>query len=456
MGAQCAESAARAQAVLSLTRRERVRFISDVKRRNQLLALFCLLGFAALGVLYFQHWVVQKPFGIVLFIGEGLTPSRLAVTRAYAGGADSALALDSLPQFALLTNYSHDFATPDSAAAASALATGVKVNNRAISQDAAGMSLTTLLELAHAAGRATGLVTDGRITDATTAAFYAHEADADDHAQTARILSESSSLDLVLGGGGTGFLPQTKGGTREDGRDVLQEMRRAGYELVRTKAELEGVPGWRRPKVFGVFAQAELAFADQLEERAEQPSLSDMVRRAIELLQFNRTGYVLVVDAALMRKAAHANNGEQTLLATLELDRAIATAQRYVGAESMILICGDVGIGGLTINGAPFRQDRGIALLGLSSAGDPSLTWATGPNGVTSYGAAKVHTSSDFHGNNEPASPPAQQEEPAAFYAKSALNTLEDVSAFGTGLGTESLHGTMDNTEIFELIRRQF
>ena len=456
MAAQCAETAARAQAVLSLTRRGDVRFISQMTRRNQLLALFCLLGFAALGVLYFQHWVVQKPFGIVLFIGEGLTPSRLAATRAYAGGADSALALDSFSQVALLTNYSADFATPDSAAAASALATGVKVNNRAISRDASGTSLSTLLELAHSAGRATGLVTDGRITDATSAAFYAHEDDADDHAQTARILAENGSLDLVLGGGGADFLSETKAGSRTDGRDVSQEMRRGGYELARTKGELEAVPRWRRPKVFGMFAPTEFAFADQLEARAEQPSLSDMVRRGIELLQFNRTGYLLVVDAALMRKAAHANNGEQTLLETLELDRAIATAQRYMGAESMIVVCGDVGIGGLAINGSPFRQDRGIALLGLSSAGDPSLTWATGPNGVTSYGAAKVQTSTEPHPNNEPSSSAPQQEEPAAFYAKSALNTLEDVPAFGSGLGTESLHGSMDNTEIFELIRRQF
>ena len=95
-----------------------------MKWRNQLLALFCLLGFAGLGVVYFQLWVVQKPFGIVLFIGEGLTPGRLAATRVYAGGADSRLALDSMDYVALLTNYSNDFATPDQAAAATALATG--------------------------------------------------------------------------------------------------------------------------------------------------------------------------------------------------------------------------------------------------------------------------------------------------------------------------------------------
>src|ERR1700681_93691 len=106
-----------------------------MKWRNQLLALFCLLGFGALGVVYFQHWVVQKPFGIVLFIGEGLAPGRLAATRVDASGADGRLALDSMDNVALLKNYSNDFATPDQAAAATALATGARVNNHTIALD---------------------------------------------------------------------------------------------------------------------------------------------------------------------------------------------------------------------------------------------------------------------------------------------------------------------------------
>jgi len=47
--------------------------------------MICLLAFAAFGVLYFQNWVVQKPFGIILFVGEGLTAQRTAATRVYIG-----------------------------------------------------------------------------------------------------------------------------------------------------------------------------------------------------------------------------------------------------------------------------------------------------------------------------------------------------------------------------------
>jgi alkaline phosphatase len=417
-----------------------------VKWRNQLLALFCLLAFAGLGVLYFQHWVVQKPFGIILFIGEGLAPGRLAATRLYVGGADARLTFDSMNHLALLINYSKDFAVPDRAAAATALATGVRVNNRAISVDGDGKPLTSIVELARKRGRATGLVTNAKLTNPTSAAFYAHPADPNDVDSVAREFVEGGKIDIAMGGGVASFLPETKGGERQDGRDLLLELRRNGFDIVRTRAELETIPAWRRPKLFGAFSSAELAFANQLEERSEQPSLADMVRRAIELLQYNAGGYLLLVDAGLMRKAAQDNNGERTLGETAELDRAVAVARRYAGQKSTIIVCGDVATGGMNLSGFPFRKDSGIALLGLNSAGEPWITWATGPNGVKSYGAAKVPGTFN-------ARPEAEPLEPAAFYVKSALSTLDDVVAFGSGPGTDALAGSVENTTIFKIIR---
>jgi alkaline phosphatase len=200
-----------------------------------------------------------------------------------------------------------------------------------------------------------------------------------------------------------------------------------------------------------VFSPGELAFSDQIEARSEQPSLPDMVRRAIELLQYNRAGYLLVVNAGLMRKAVEQNDAEHALAEMVEFDRAVAVARRYAGPKSTILVCGDVGVGGLNLNGHPFRTDRGIAVLGLNSAGDPWLSWASGPKGARSYGAAKLATAQS---PPDPASsPPEIIQEPAAFYAPAALNTVEDVVAFGIGPGADGLRGSIDNTTIFKLIR---
>ena len=355
-----------------------------------------------------------------------------------------------MPHVALVTNFSSDFAAPDAAAAATAIATGRKVNNRSVGAGAIGSAAPTLLDLARRSGRATGLVSDGKITNATAAAFYAHTADPTASLEIARQLADASGIDLVLGGGAQDFLPETKGGSRKDERDLLSEIRRKGFDVSRTKAELEVIPGWRRPKLFGVFASGELGHVGQIEARREQPSLPDMVRRAIELLQYNRGGYLLVVDARLMRTAAEQNDGEHSLTETAELDRAVAVALRYAGEKSTIITCGNVGVGGLHLNGSPFRTDRGIAVLGLNSAGDPWFSWATGPNGTKAYGTAKLAAQQS---PSPSAAPPEPPQEPAAFYAPNALETVEDVVVFGAGPGTDAFHGTLDNTAIFKIIR---
>ena len=271
---------------------------------------------------------------------------------------------------------------------------------------------------------------------------------------TSRVIAaefvNGAKIDIAMGGGAAQFLPVAKGGERQDGRDLLLDLRRNGFDIVQTRAELEAVPAWRRPKLFGAFSKTELAFANQVEERSQQPSLSDMVRRAIELLQYNTGGYFLVVDAGLMRKAAQENNGERTFSQTIELDRALAVARNYAGTKSTIIVCGDVAIGGLSLNGFPFRQDSGIALLGLNAGGQPWITWATGPNGTKSYGAAKIPGNPNGNGNEQPN---VEQREPAAVYSKAALGTVDDVVAFGSGPGTDDLRGVIDNTVIFEIIR---
>src|SRR5207244_2526192 len=176
----------------------------------------------------------------------------------------------------------------------------------------------------------------------------------------------------------------------------------------------------------------------------------------IELLQYNAGGYLLLVDAGLMRKAAQDNNGERTLGETAELDRAVAVARRYAGQKSTIIVCGDVAIGGMNLNGFPFRQDSGIALLGLNSAGQPWITWATGPHGTRSYGAANIPNNKSaaadpsFGGQNEQ---PAENLEPAALYTKLALPTVDDVVVFGSGPGTDVLQGVVDSTAIFKVLR---
>ncbi len=407
------------------------------KLRNRLLALGCLLVFLALGALFYVNWVVQRPFAIILFLSDNLTPSVITPARNYEGGADHRLNIEKLPHLALLTTHANDFAVADAAAAVSSVATGRKANNRSLGVDNGKAALPTLLELARARGRATGIVSNVSLTDATAAAFYAKTSDPLDHETIARQLVEKSDINVLLGGGLENFLPESKDGRRKDGRDLVLEMRNKGFDIVRTTAELANTPAWRAPKTLGLFAMGDLAFADETAATAAQPSLADLVRRAIQMLQYNSKGYLLIVDAGLPGKAASTNAGERTLREILALDQAVASAVNYAGEKALIIVAGKQSIGGLRLNGFPFRKDMGAGILGINAQGVPSLTWSTGPGSGTASSPSGVTAT-----------------EPSAFKTAAAIGTAEDVIAVSSGPGAESLIGFKDNTDIFQLIQK--
>jgi alkaline phosphatase len=416
--------------------------------RNQLLALFLLMAFIAAGVLFFHTWVVQKPFGIILFVGDGLVPGNLTAARLYHGGADQHLTMDEFPHLALATNYANDFAVPDSPAAASAIATGVKVDNGVIGINPKGKTLTNILELARQRGRAVGIVTTGGLTDASIAAFYAHVSKSSDLDGIAGQFADKAVLDVALGGGAQDFTPEAKGGHRKDGRDLLLEMKGKGAEILRSKSDLENAPIFTTSTRVGIFAAGDLAYSNQIEAGSQEPSLADMVRRAIEFLQVHQRGYVLVVDAELISRAAEQNDGQHVLTETMDMDRAIATAMKYAGDNSVIVAIGKHATGGMTMNGYPLRQEHGVGLLGINALGYPAIAWATGPNGPQKPSVPAPGTSPS------PAPPTtADGSQPAAYYTQpSAINSAEDVIAIGKGPGTDALRGVIDNTEIFQIL----
>ena len=432
---------------------------THMKLRNRLLALACLLVFIGFGFVYFHAWVEQKPFGIILFVSDSLSASTLTATRLYQGGASERLTLESFPKLGLLRNDSNDYAVPDAASAASALSTGFKGNNRAIAMSPAGKQLKSILALAKEAGRATGIITTGNLTDATPASFYAHATDQKDKFAIAEQFVNGDLVDITLAGGLEDFTPESKGGQRKDGRDLWLELRSKDHALVRNKAELENTPAFLTRPLTGIFANGNLPFSSQIESGSQQPSLSDMVRRAIQFLELHPKGYLLVVDAALISRAAEQNNGEGVVRVTADFDRAVAAALQYSGEKTLVICVGKQEIGGFNLNGYPLRGDHGVALLGTNAAGYPSITWSTGPNGPLHL-SEKQPAPIPSGTSPLPATPtetaaPATPKEPAAFNAPQGIGTARDMLILGAGPGSEGVNGFMENTEVFKIIQKQ-
>ena len=79
--------------------------------------------------------------------------------------------------------------------------------------------------------------------------------------------------------------------------------------------------------------------------------------------------------------------------------------------------------------------------------------WTLGPEWQIGPAMASVGLPT---GNQDPAEtkePTQEQPEPAAIYTKSALVTVEDVVAFGSGPGTDALQGVVESTDVFKILR---
>lgn len=398
-----------------------------MKLRNKILALICVLLFAGFGFFFYKNWVEQKPFGIVLILSDSLDSRTFAAARQFENGATNRLAMEALPTTFLLRNASANSGVASSRSAALAFSTGQIQDQTSQTESAPSRTLKGIFEMARESGRMVGVVTNGEIAGAVPSAFYAPtNSDADPAAALAR----AEGPDVILGGGGGALMPDIKGGTRADSRDLFLELRRDGYDIVRSWEELQNVPTWRKPRVFGIFADGRMAYRDEGIETGSQPSLADMTRRAIQLLQYNRRGYLLVVDAGLVRTAGEENRGERLLTEMLQVDAAVREALHYAGRNHLILVAGTTITGGLNLNGSPPTTDRRMALLGRSPAGTPAISWANGPG----------NTAGD---------------EPSAVAINPAETVMGDVLGFGSA-GKEQLPGGFHSqTIIFDWIRER-
>lgn len=402
----------------------------STKGRNKLIFLTCLLAFAGIGVALYRSWSDRKPFAVIVFVADGLTPSNLAAARLFNGGSDFRFAMETMPHMALASPRAKDYAVADAAAAATSIATGQEVNRGSLAMSPGGQPLETILQAARRGGRATGLVSDTPLTDAAAAAFFARASDARDPEALALQLLEEGMPEVMLGGGGALLTPQQQGGARRDGRDLLLEMRQRGFDIARTKAELESTPGWRAPQLFGVFAEGDLAVADEQAKYPSQPRLADLVQKAIELLQFNRRGYLLVVHAGSTARALQNTDAETLFRQFRELDDAVRIAREYAGENALLVAAGLGNPGGLRLNAFSFAPDRGIAVLGPSPAGVAAVQWSGSPAPASSEGETPVTSGA------------TGQPEPVA----------EDVLVFASGPGSEKLRGFVPLRQIHEVL----
>jgi len=323
-----------------------------------------------------QHNAGKSPKSVIFINGDGMSAAHREAARLYLQGLDGKPRMDRLPESGNLTTDSRDPNTyvTDSAAAATAWATGHKTYNGAISVDVNQNPLPTLGMQAKKAGKATGLVTTAQVTDASPAAWFSQTADRGQQDEIARQYLEKSKPDVILGGGEDWWYPADTPGafpdhpaedTTEASKgtkgNLVREAKQRGYDYVTSAAELNKT---RSSKVLGLFANEEM-FQQRPEGQGDSYDpvvpLARMTTKALDTVSKDKQGFFLFVEEEGVDEFSHENNGDKMLKSMQQLEAAVAVARRYVArhSDTLLVVTGDHDCGGLAVEDTGTTDESG-------------------------------------------------------------------------------------------------
>ncbi len=323
------------------------------------------------------------PRNVVLIIGDGMGIGHLSVVSTLVYGPSGGLAVESAPVIGLVRTWAANDLVTGSAAAASAMATGMKTDRKVISMTPDGNTPPTLFEIAAARGLATGFVTTSGLVDATPAGFLAHAPSRYDYRFILEAMLESSA-DVLIGGD---FTNHARASLKPDYIKLARTLETAAPErwtVIRDPARLASASA----PLIGFFAPR------PGHQYAHGPDLARSAMVAIDLLARNPSGFLLVVECEETDEGAHDNDLDRVVRGLVELDAAVAeilgvAAQR---GDTLVLITADHDTGTPTIVDGEF--DLGFATVRWSSD-DHASTWvplfAFGP-GASRFGGVLDNT----------------------------------------------------------------
>jgi alkaline phosphatase len=278
-----------------------------------------------------------KVRNVILCVGDGMGPNHVALARHYGVGHDKKLYMELLPVRGEVMTHSANKKVTDSAAAATAMACGVKTNNGMIGVTPDETPYSSILELLQRKGFRTGLVATSQISHATPAGFASH-VDSRNKQKEIAVQLLANRVDVLLGGGRKFWSDE-----------LLAEAADAGYQVIETRDEMAALkPG----PVVGLFGD------DGLTTFSPEPMLSEMSEIAIKLLNspdkdwFSpKPEFFLMIEGSQIDWASHANDTDRVTRQTLLFDMAVREAIEFaqMDKKTLVIVTADHETGGLAL-----------------------------------------------------------------------------------------------------------
>lgn len=449
---------------------------------------------------------------VIYLLGDGMGRTHVTAGRERFYGSAGKLAMETLPAQGYVSTYAveknsgqpgqTDFRpnpVTDSASAATAWASGVKTYNAALGVDAKGTVVPTMMELAKQAGYRTGNVSTAEITDATPAGQMSHvlargcqgpaysAAACQDTAITGDALPTSDvrvtpvadqiarngTADVILGGGLGRFDAVDETALKEQGYTVLGSV---SSQIPATRTDLNAAAG---EKVFGLFNKGNLTIEKAKQDnpaaaQAQEPSLPEMTKKAIELLNQKKdskgNGFYLQIEGALIDKRSHANDAAQTLEEIKAFDDSVAAALDFAKKDgnTLVIVTADHECAGFNIieKGSFTNAEAAAPPVNVDAGNTANNSTTTRPNGntkdparsagiINGTGAGNLRNfgPATFRTPNDPAAVKDGSTDASLWLTYlSGNHTGADVPVYAYGSGSEQLQGSVDNTDLFDIV----
>lgn len=438
-------------------------------------------------------WAQQAKY-VFYFIGDGMGVNQVNGAEMYLAEQEGRIGVKPLlfttfPAGTMATTFSATNSVTDSSAAGTALATGEKTYNGAVSMDDDKNVLSTVAERAKKVGRKVGIATSVSVDHATPAAFYAHQPNRSRYYEIA--------LDLPKAGfdfyAGSGFLKPTTTADKKEVPNVFPIIEEAGYTIARGLDEYKEKAADAKKMILIQKEGADpscLPYAIDHEEG--DLTLPEITESAVSFLsKGNKKGFFLMVEGGKIDWACHSNDPVTVFEEVIDLDNAVRVAYEFYKKhpkETLIVVTADHETGGMGLGIGKYElhlksllnqkqsQDllsKAITDLRKDKAGKASwneikdlltekmgfwkelpLTWEQEKMLRDEYEQSfvknKVVFEESLYARTEPLAAAARKvmSQIAMVGWTSSSHTAGYVPVFAIGAGADLFTGKMDNTEI--------
>ena len=288
-----------------------------------------------------QEETSKTPKNVILLISDGTGLSQISSAYFFK---DQQPNYSRFQNIGLIKTSSSQEDVTDSAAGATAFASGIKTYNGAVGVHPDSTSVPTIVELVQDKKVRTGVVSTSSIQHATPASFYAH--------QVSRRFYEAISVDLYnsdidyFAGGGLQFFNR-----RRDSVDFYQKMEEKGFFM--SKEKLATADELKNASKAG-FLLADNAMPKMQEGRGN--FLSDATQLGIDFLS-NENGFFLMVEGSQIDWGGHDNDAEYVIAELIDFDNVIGKALDFAEKDgnTLVIVTSDHETGGFTL-AAKMRQ----------------------------------------------------------------------------------------------------